>query len=96
MLDVLEGDVSKAKREAFVEFWKKKIEEAVQVDLDWSDEQLAEDGELEAKRRRRSTCLSPKLIAGPRQRSAESRTRRTRRRSRTRVVWKNFSRMEMR
>ena len=64
--------------------------------MDWSDEQLAEDGELEAKRRRRSTCLSPKLIAGPRKRSAESRTRRTRRRSRTRRVWKNFSRMEMR
>ena len=36
---VLEGGVSKAKREAPVEFWKKKIEEAVQ------DNQLAEEGE---------------------------------------------------
>ena len=53
----LEGDVSEAKPCAQVELWKNKIEEAVQNDLDWSGEnQLAEEDELEAKRR--STCLS--------------------------------------
>ena len=70
-------------REAPVKFWKKKIEEAVLENLVSSDEnQLAEVGELEAERRRRSTRLSQKLIAVPRLRSAETSTRRTRRRSR--------------
>ena len=77
---VLEGNVADVKREAPVELWKKKIEEAVQENLGWSGEnQLAEVGELEAER---STRLSQKLIAVPRLRSAETRTRRTRRRSR--------------
>ena len=69
----------------------------MQEHLDWSDEnQLAEVGELEAKRRRRSTCLSQKRIAVPRLRSAETRTRRTKRRSRPRTVgrtgqgWRRF------
>ena len=43
---VFECDVSKANGEAPVEFWKKKIEEAVRDDLGWSGEkQLAEEGE---------------------------------------------------
>ena len=33
---VLEGEVSKTRREAPVEFWKKKVEVAVRDDLDWS------------------------------------------------------------
>ena len=42
---VLEGDVSKASREAPVEFWK-KIEEAVLDDSGWSGEKhVAEEGE---------------------------------------------------
>ena len=68
-----------AQRDAPVELWKRNIEESVQDDLDQSDEhQAAEENELEARRREGSTCLSPKLIAGPRRRSAETRTRRTR------------------
>ena len=52
------------------------------------ENQLAEEGELDAKRRRRSPCRSPKLIAGPWLRSVETRTRRTRRRSRPKMVWR--------
>ena len=49
---VLVGDVSNAKREAPVELGERKIEEAAQENLGWSGEnQLAEEGELEAKRR---------------------------------------------
>ena len=59
---------SQTKREAPVEFSKKKIEEAVRNDVDWSGEnKLVEEDELEAKGRVRNTCLSPKLIAGPRE-----------------------------
>ena len=50
-VDEFEGDVSDVKREAPVGFWKKtkKIEEAVQENLDWSDDnQLAEVGEMES------------------------------------------------
>ena len=87
---VLEGDVADVKRGAPVQLRKKKIEEAVQENLGWSGEnQLAEVGELEAERRRRSIRLSQKLIAVPRLRSAETRTRRARRRSRARIVRRN-------
>ena len=47
----------------------------MQENLGWSDEN-----------RRRGTCLSQELIAVPRLRSAETRTRPTRRRSRPRMV----------
>ena len=78
---VLEVHVSKAKRDAPVEFWKeKKIEEAVLDDMGRSGENsLAGEGESEAKETRRSTCFSPKVIAGPRRRIAETKTKRTRR-----------------
>ena len=65
-------DTSTGKMKLAVEFWKKKMEEAVRDDLDWSGENPLEEGdELEAKRRRRSFCLRPKLTAGPSQRSAD-------------------------
>ena len=50
-VDEFEGDVSNAKREAPVEFWK-ETEEAVQENLGRSGEnRLAGEGELEARSR---------------------------------------------